>query len=209
MPRSANLLIIVALFLFLAAGYLMVAVPRLARSSAVTVLLVVQSGAVFTLAALAVAHDSWWDLVTAAVLAGGTVLPWEMHLRARTGRPSRLVWRMVNRHLAQGRGGRRLWSLVELRAEYAQTILDDAQRDEALSEILDEFADRIAAETLKVGNVPTGGEVALLTAYANGYLDSLSEPGRSPSPPGYRGYSTDMLMIAALCRAEDRMRAAP
>lgn len=207
MPRTANLLLVAAMFLFLAAGFATVAIRRFSGTRVVAALLAAQAIVVVSLAAVAVTHRSWWDLVTAVILGAGSVVPWEMHLAARRGRPSRLVWRMVSRHLARGRGGRRLWSLAELRAEYAQTILDDADRDAELAAILDEFGERIAAETRKTDGLPAGGELALLTAYANGYLDSLSEPGRLPSQRGYRGYSTDMLMIAAVCRAADQLGA--
>lgn len=207
MPRSANILILASMVLLFGAGYFVAVVPRLAASRAVTVLLAVQNAAVAALAALAVAHRSWWDLLTAGIFAAGSIVLWEMHRAARKRRPSRLVWRLLNRHLAPSRGGRRLWTIAELRAEYAQTILDDAERDPELAAILEEFGGRIAAESEKQDDMPPGGQVALLTAYANGYLDSLSEPGRQPSTRGYRGYSTDMLMVAAVCAAADRLGA--
>lgn len=195
------------MLLFFAAGYVTVAVPRLSGTRVVTTLLAVQNGLVVALIAVAVAYRSWWDLVTAGTLAAGAAFVWEMHLAARAGRASRLVWRRVSRILARRRGGRRLWTLAEVRSEYAQTILDDAERDPQLAAILDEFADRIAEDVAKRDGTKLVGATELLTAYANGHLDSLSDPGRQPSRPGYRDYSTDMLMIAAVCRAADRLGA--
>ncbi|MGS2615157.1 DUF6401 family natural product biosynthesis protein [Micromonospora sp. LZ34] len=205
MPRIASLLLLSSLLLFFAAGYATVAAPRLSGSRAVTALLLAQNATATALAAVAVGTRSWWDLVTALILGVASVVPWELHLATRAGRPSRVLWRQISRTLAQRRGGRRLWTLTELRAEYAQTILDDAEQDPNLAAILDDLADRVVDHVKGADDGPRLGLAETLTAYANGYLDSLSDPGRQPLRPGYRGYSTDMLMIAAVCLAADRL----
>lgn len=205
MPRSANLLMLGSMLLFFAAGYATVAMSRLSGGRPITALLMVQTALTLAFAAVAVDYRSWWDLVTAVILLAGSAFVWEAHLAARAGRPSRLVWRRVSRALARERGRSRLWTLEELRAEYAQTILDDAARDPELAAILDRFADGIAAEFEKPDGRRVVGPKEFLTVYANGHLDSLSDPGREPHRQGYRGYSTDMLIIAAVCQAADRL----
>lgn len=208
MPAAANLLILAGLLLMFTTGYATVLTPRLSRTRMATALFIAPAGVAVALAAVAVAHRSWWDLVTAVILAAGTAGMWEMHRAARAGRPSRLVRWQINRTLARKRGGRELWTLAQVRAEYAQTILDDADRDPALAEMLDGYAAQIAERVKGPGGQPRIGAADALAAYANGYLDSLSEPGRQPLGPGYRGYSTEMLMVAAVCRAAELLRAA-
>lgn len=149
-----------------------------------------------------------WDFATAVV---GLVLfagvGWEPYFAARAGRPSRLAWRSARRAMARKAPGRRFRSIDELQAEYAQSILDDADRDAILSTVLDELA---ANFLLRRGEAEVRAsnpdDLASLTAYANQHVETLSDPDHEPLQRIYRGYSTDLLVVAAACRAADRMR---
>jgi hypothetical protein len=204
MPLPEDLLIVAAILLVAAHG-----VSTLLRSPSAamrvgTAALVALAGVVVALAAAAVAHRSWWDLLTSGIFAACAAVMWDLHWSACTGRPSRVLRRRMRRVFAQERG-RPLRTLVQLRAEYAQSILDDASRDSVLTELLDEFAGVIAAEMAEPKGHPGIGDLEFLTAYANRYVDSLSQPGRRPQGPAYRGYSREMLTIAAVCRAAERL----
>lgn len=96
-------------------------------------------------------------------------------------------------------------TIGELRAEYGRNVLDDAARDPALDRVLNVYVDEIAA-LLRDAKPPLPLNIMAVTSLANQYVDSLSEPnrqGRGTRP--YRGYSSDMLAIAAMCRLAERL----
>ncbi|MCX5070824.1 DUF6401 family natural product biosynthesis protein [Micromonospora lupini] len=149
---------------------------------------------------------SWFLLA----LAGGLVLmlaiEWDMHLGARRGDGGRFLafvaTRMVSRKKWSPRsGGRPLLPIDELRAEYGQGVLDDARRDPRLAHILDQTT--AVLEERILGPDRPGLPLIRITAYANGLVDALSEPDRKPSRPAYRAYSSDMILVAALCQLHD------
>jgi hypothetical protein len=109
-------------------------------------------------------------------------------------------------------------TLTELRAEYAQTILDDAARDPDLAEILERLGGDLLAtvcelETAGRSAEPTPRALSrylILTALANSYLANLTEPGTTVPPSPYRAYSQPMLVLAAACQVgtSDRLQTA-
>jgi hypothetical protein len=122
---------------------------------------------------------------------------------------------ITGRLLRSGRmskpGGGRMRAIGELRAEYGQTVLDDASWDPVLDRLLDQYAAAIAAQLHKPAPGRHGRpalrhvDVVVVTGYANGRLDAMSDPDRPPSGRRYRGYTDDMLTIAALCRLADTL----
>jgi hypothetical protein len=206
MPLSEDQLLLAGILLFAADGLLTHFRPRLAAGWVGVALPAAMAGIVVTLAVATAVRPSWWTLVDAVIIAAGLVVVWDLNRSARTGCPSRILRRRIQRQLARERG-RPLQSLAQLRAEYGQTILDDAARDPILAELLDEYAEVIAEEMQEPEGRPGIGSVEALTLYANGFLDSLSQPGRRPQGPAYRGYSREMLTVAAVCRAAERLQA--
>lgn len=199
MGRSEDILILAAILLFAANGITFTR-PRINTGASITTLAVLTL-IVAALGLVAAGHRSGWDLFTTGAFAAGTAVLWDLNRPLWAGKPSRIVQRRVWRTLRRERHGRPLLTLSQVRAEYGQTILDDAARDRVLAELLDDRAAQIVARVdLRVGGVH------MLTAYVNGYLESLSEPGRRPRGPVYRGYSDEMLTIAAVCRAAERLR---
>jgi hypothetical protein len=148
--------------------------------------------------------------VAVAVVAG---LAWDRHIGASNGRPGGWIGQMLTgRPCRTGRmskpGGGRMRTIDELRAEYGQTVLDDASWDPVLDRLLDQYAAAAAAQLRKAAPSLAGHryvDVVVVTGYANGRLDAMSDPGRRPSGRRYRGYTDDMLTIAALCRLADTL----
>ncbi|BCB77922.1 hypothetical protein GCM10022251_37630 [Phytohabitans flavus] len=152
-----------------------------------------------------------WYAVPNSLLAVAMVALWDHHLATRQARPSRLAlaftaWR-ARRGVLRGPGGRRVRTIDQLRAEYGQSILDDATRDPILDHLLSTYERRIEAVASESGERL---DAVSVTAFANRYLEMLSDPGRHlRSEPPYAGYSRHMLVIAATCRLADRFARVP
>jgi len=133
---------------------------------------------------------------------------WSVANSRPDGRIARLVWRRLGKGPLTRADGRAMLSLAELRAEYGQNVLDDAARDPELDRVLDSQVDQLAArlrEPTPVRPTPMPLTVVLVTAYANGYLEAVTDPHRRPGTSPYRDYSRDMVVLAALCRLADRL----
>lgn len=150
-----------------------------------------------------------WYALANAILAVGVILLWDHHRGARHGRPGTLMltvaaWR-VRRGTAGHRrpDGRRLRTIAQIRAEYGQNVLDDAARDPHLDRVLTVYEQHLP----NLLRDPDGTlDLLCVTVFANGYLDSLSDPGRHRnSEPPYAGYTHHMLILAALCRLAERL----
>ncbi|WP_435585915.1 DUF6401 family natural product biosynthesis protein [Micromonospora aurantiaca (nom. illeg.)] len=167
-------------------------------------------GVLFLIAGTAWAGE-WFLLACAVALGFMVVVGWDMHLGARRGDGGRYLAFLARRMIARKRwnprpDGRPMQSIDELRAEYGQSILDDARRDPRLAHILDQTAGSVEEQIFGGGR---SRELPLLqiTAYANGLVEGISEPGRRPRRV-YRGYSSDMILLAALCQLHDRYEGA-
>lgn len=150
----------------------------------------------------------WFLLVCAAGLAFMLAVGWDMNLGARRGDGGRfltfLAHRLINRKRWSPRvDGRPLQSMDELRAEYGQGVLDDARRDPRLAHILDQTAGSLE-ERIFGGGRSRELPLIQITAYANGLVEGISEPGRSGPRRVHGGYSSDMILLAALCQLHDR-----
>ncbi|MBM0201916.1 hypothetical protein JNW90_01435 [Micromonospora sp. STR1s_5] len=159
------------------------------------------------------AGAAWFGSGILLTAAGGLglmlALEWDMHLGARRGGIGHFLGFIATRMLSHKQwspraNGRPLLSIEELRAEYGQGVLDDARRDPRLAHILDQTAAVLEERILGPGR-PQELPLIRVTAYANGLVDALSEPGRVPSRRGYRTYSTDMILVAALCQLHDSL----
>lgn len=177
--------------------------PRLLRSRVVTVLLIAATAAAVALAVTS-AWAGTWDGLLALALLLLSAIEWDLHIAERRGHTTvitRWVAALLLRRyrLAVGPSGRRLQSMEELRVEYGQAVLADAARDPVLAHLIDQLAADFEEQIFR--DDPERALAGLrLTAFANGYLDAMSEPGRQSAHRPYRGYSPDMLAVAALCQ---------
>lgn len=152
---------------------------------------------------------SFWYAVPNGVLAIGVVVLWDHHLGARHGRPGRIALLLAAWQIRRGKAGQRrpdgrpMRTIADLRAEYGQNVLDDAARDPLLERVLSIYEEHLTELIRR----PDGTiDLLLVTAFANHYLDSLSDPGRHrPTEPPYAGYTHHMLALAAMCRLASRL----
>ncbi|SCL12956.1 hypothetical protein GA0070616_0077 [Micromonospora nigra] len=182
------------------------AVDRLRPSLFMTAWLSLATLAELGLVATTVWRGHWFFAVPAVGLGLLLVAQWNMHLGARRGDGGRLLALIARRFLTRQSprvDGRPLRPMDDLRAEYGQGILDDSRRDPTLAHLLDQAAATLDDRLFGKGR---SKELPLIRieAYTNGLVDALSEPGRAPSQHRYRGYSSDMILIAALCQLYDR-----
>lgn len=199
-----RLMVITPMLLLAVASPTVALLPRAAGARPVTWLLTTLTGLLAAVTVHATIHSLWMNIALAAIMGLPTAALWDTHLAIRHGRQSR-YYRWTTRRVIRRRYGGR--SIAWLRAEYGQTVLDDAEYDPVLSDLLDDYGRRITESMTEPGDddrIVT--QMDLLLAYGNGYVDSMSEPGRRPKDPVYRGYSTDMVVIAAVCRAAERLQ---
>jgi hypothetical protein len=143
----------------------------------------------------------WWALTLTPALVLVTLHLLNVHRAAYREQPAALD-RWLLRWLHRKAGIKPLQTLETLRAEYAQTILDDAKYDPRLNAALDDQSAAIVQtltqrrETLTVDDV---------TSFANVWVSRLSDPDHKPMRRVYRGYSTEMLVLAAACRTAERL----
>jgi hypothetical protein len=163
-------------------------------------------------AVLATATRSWvWIIAVVAPLLTTAAMKclWAAANKRPGGRMARLLWRQLGKITLRGPDGQPMLSLVTLREEYGQNLLDDAARDPELDRVIDDYAEHLEAHLREVPSQRSATaplNVLTLTAYANGYLRSVSDPHRPASRCSpYRSYSTDMVVLAALCRLADRL----
>lgn len=162
----------------------------------------------------------WWELVDAALLGAMVAMMWATWILMTRGRwlHDRAMRRTADRMAAKD--GRGWLTMAEIRAEYAQTVLDDARRDPLLDQVLTEAAVSWADYLRQSGEtMPMDVKVRM---FANGWLDSLSEPrerreavlaglpvgpaekeANLPMVPTYGTYSPRILILAALCRVDE------
>ncbi|WIN00118.1 hypothetical protein ACTOB_003802 [Actinoplanes oblitus] len=154
-------------------------------------------------------HSAWAVPVAMPLITTATVkYLWSVAKDRRDGRLARLVWRGLGKVALTRPDGRAMLSIAQVRAEYGQSVLDDAARDPELDRILDSYVDELAAQLRKPTPkqpTPVPLTVVLVTAFANGYLEAVTDPRRRPGASPYRGYSLDMVVLAALCRLADRL----
>lgn len=100
------------------------------------------------------------------------------------------------------------WSLDEIRAEYAQMILKDAETDPVLNALLDEIAGRLDEALYSIHDAASlasrDGRLMAVTLLANRCLDRTARYPERGSDRPYLGYSFHMLRLAACCRLADR-----
>ncbi|MGI5214936.1 hypothetical protein [Plantactinospora sp. CA-290183] len=188
---------------------------------AATVFLLAGTAGVVAVLAGALWTRSPWLLALAAAQAILATMVWPVHAMVRTGR---LNWfcLMLARAVRTGRTptGACWQTMEQLRAEYGQTVLDDATRDPVLDDLLTQAARQFeAALAADASPLPLDTQI---TMYANGVVEAFSDPPekvaqiRHELPPDrrqrwlfprYCGYAPFMLAIATMCRAYDSARA--
>lgn len=87
------------------------------------------------------------------------------------------------------------YSLERAEQENVRQILEDAEVDSAVAEL-------VATEAARVHEVFAGAKVTrmALTAMLNGYLARLTGPGHEPVPATPLGYSAAQVHIAGICQ---------
>ncbi|GAA4731102.1 hypothetical protein [Phytohabitans rumicis] len=187
---------------------------RVAASRWIIGPLLLLTAATAGLFAATIVYRDLWTMFPAAALMLMIAVHWDNRLSARRGwTGGRLGLHLAGRRIRRGKvrfitsSGRRMHTLDEIRAEYAQTILDNAAHDQDLDQLLNETADDIEALLRQPDDdgTPRSLDAITVASFANRVLDQFSDPDRRPPAAPYRGYSRDMLTIAALCRLGGRL----
>jgi hypothetical protein len=170
---------------------------------------------------------SAWDVALAVLFAAIGPFAWDTR-RVLAGRksliisrvfflPGRLAYRLagrpgLDRYLQRALpvpAADRRHTIEQIRVEYAATALGNARADPNLDAVIDALADHLA-DTLRPFDQTwqyqgsAEARYTTLTVLANRLIDSVSEPGQLPVV-GYRGHSSFVLSMAAVCRLADRI----
>lgn len=190
-------------------------------------ILIIGVGALLAGVAVLVGPYHWWIIIPLTLFVLMLVLRWEM----RRGALGKRIWLLPGLVMGVGwllsRRPQRVdlippgpgdgLTLTDIQAEYAQSVLDDAEYDPNLAELLEHIGSGLltVVRTLEaemfVSTKPAARPLIrymLLTGLANHYLATITEPGATIGPRPYRGYSFPMLTLAAVCHlaTSDKLR---
>lgn len=186
--------------LLMATVLALTALPKTRGSSPTLVAVIALHGVTILHAGAAIMIEHWWMLALTPIATVSATLAYDTYLAARRGGLSLVA--LLRLRLKQSRMPP-MKSLDVLRAEYAQPVLDDAERDPKLNEVVESAVRNIIDDMSQRFHRPvTADEVV---AYANGWLVRMEQPRGKPLPRVHSDYSTELVVLAAACRTAERL----